>query len=40
MSDTMDLVRRSADLAHRPDGMMLSTMMTPPAGFEVVEVLG
>lgn len=40
MSDTMDLVRRSADLAHRPDGLLLSTLMTPPVGFEVVEVLG
>jgi len=40
MSDTTDLVRRSADLAHRPDGLLLSTMVGPPTGFEVVEVLG
>jgi len=42
MSDreTMDLVRRSADLAHRPEGLLMSTLMTPPAGFEVAEVLG
>ncbi len=40
MSETTDLVRRSADLAHRPDGLLMSTLMTAPAGFEVVEVLG
>jgi len=38
---TTDLVARSADLANRPGGeMLLSTLMQPPPGFEVVEVLG
>ena len=40
MSETTDLVRRSADLAHRPEGLMLSTLMQAPEGYEVAEVLG
>ena len=40
MSETTDLVRRSAELAHRPDGLMLSTLMQAPEGYEVAEVLG
>lgn len=37
---TTDLVRASADLANRPDGLLLLTVHQPPPGFRVVEVLG
>ncbi len=37
---TSELVRASADLANRPDGLMLLTLMQPPTGWEVAEVLG
>lgn len=37
---TTDLVRASADLANRPDGLMLLTVHQPPPGFRVVEVMG
>lgn len=39
-SEQTDLVRRSADFEHRPDGLLLCTLHQPPVGFEVVEVLG
>jgi len=37
---TTDLVARAADLANRPDGVMLLTTMGPPPGWGVAEVFG
>lgn len=35
-----DLISASADLTHRPDGLLLLTTDTPPGEQRVVEVLG
>jgi len=37
---TTDLVARSADLAHRPDDMLVLTLLEPPPGYVIAEVLG
>ena len=35
-----EIIRAAADLAHRPDSLLLLTLHQPPAGYRVNQVLG